>query len=179
MAKSNNQKRQAAAAKGKKALKAKHIAFVVADVEKHRNSKGRIPRGVLQRVFSEHKEVISWLTIDLVKKGLKKAKNVVPVVVSESTMSDLTNPTFEASQDMNEATFYPPRNISITQELEVAQATSKPKGGRPRGTTLKALREKEAKKEALVNDIATTWSGKVEQEKSEGGQVRMKKKRVE
>ena len=72
MAKTNNKKGEAAATKAKRALKAKHVAFVCADIESHCGSNGRIPRGVMQRVFGEHKEIYTWLTIDLVKKGLKK-----------------------------------------------------------------------------------------------------------
>ena len=74
MAKTNNKKADAAAAKAKKGLKARHVAYVCADIESHRNSKGKIPWGIMQKVFNEHKEVVPWLTIDLVKKGLKKRK---------------------------------------------------------------------------------------------------------
>ena len=58
---------------------------------------------------------------------------------------------------------------SLTQVSPSVQnaETSKSKGGRPRGATLRASMEKEAKREALINDIATTWSEKVEEAKSE------------
>ena len=162
MTKTNNKKAEAAAAKAKRALKARHLAFVWAGIETHRGSNGRIPRGVMQRVFEEHKEIYHWLTIDLVKKGLEKAKKNEVVVTETSTISDLTSPTFEGSnQENNEPADPSPMNISNNQELETPLETSKRKVGRPCGTTLKALREKDAKKEALLNDIVTSWSENV------------------
>jgi hypothetical protein len=120
------------------------------------------------------------MTINLVKKGLEKAKKN-EVIVTESTISDLTNPTFEGStsQESSELAVPPPMNISINQEEELPPETSKPKGGRPRGTTLKALREKDAKKEALLNEIAASWSEKLEEEKSRGEKDRMKKNELD
>ncbi len=107
----------------------------------------------------------------LSEKGLEKAKKN-EVVVTETTISDLTNPTFEGSnQENNEPADPPPMNISNNE-------TSKPKGGRPRGTTMKALREKDAKKEALLNDNATSWSEKMQHQKS-GEKDRMKKKELD
>ena len=179
MTKTNNKKAEAAAAKAKRALKARHLAFVCAGIETHRGSNGRIPRGVMQRVFEEHKEIYHWLTIDLVKKGLEKAKKNEVVVTETSTLSDLTNPTFEGSnQENNEPADPSPMNISNNQELETPLETSKRKVGRPCGTTLKALREKDAKKEALLNDIATSWSEKMQHEKS-GERDRMKKNELD
>ena len=174
MTRANNKKREAAAAKARKALRVKHASLVCAEIESHRGLNGRIPRGIIQKVFTEHKHVYTWLTIDVVKKGLEKSKKN-EVVLTETAISDLSNPTFD-SQDSNEPAAVPPAIIQ-EQELppELPLETSKPKGGRPRGTTMKALREKEAKKEALINDIATTWSAKVEEEKSEGEKVRMKR----
>ncbi len=156
MAKRNNKKGEAATAAAKRALRAKHVAFVCADVESHRGSNGRIPRGVMQRVFAEHKEIYHWLTIDLVKKGLKKRKNEEADKIDEA-ISDLTNPTFEGStsQESDEPAAPPPMNISISQDEELQPQTSKPKVGRPRGTTIKATMEKEAKKEALIIDTIT------------------------
>ena len=174
MAKTNNKTREAAAAKAKRVLKAKHVAYVCADIESHRGSNGLIPRGVMQRVFEQHKEIYPWMTIDLVKKGLKKTKKD-GAIVTDSTISDLTNPTFEdTNQESNEPAEPPPMNITINHGLQLPPETSKSKGGRPRCTTLKALREKEAKREALINDIATSWSEKMEQEKSRGEKERMK-----
>ena len=65
-------------------------------------------------------------------------------------------------------------DISITnEELDLPTETSKAKGGRPRGTTIKASIEKESKTEALVMDIASCWSEKVEEKAKE--KIRMKK----
>jgi len=58
MTKTNNKRSKAAAAK------AKHYALI----EPHQGLNGCIPRGVMQKVFKEHKAKIPWLTIDLVKK---------------------------------------------------------------------------------------------------------------
>jgi len=179
MAKTNNKKGEAAAAKAKRALKAKHVAFVCADIESHRGSNGRIPRGVMQRVFGEHKEIYTWLTIDLVKKGLKKRNNEEADKIEEA-ISDLTNPTFEGStsQESRAPAAPPPMNISIIQDEELPPQTSKPKIGRPRGTTMKATMEKEAKKEALIIDITSSWSEKIEKEKAEE-RKRMKKNELD
>ena len=83
----------------------------------------------MQRVFEEHKSVIPWLTIDLVKKGLKKTKNDV-VVVNNSAISELSNPTFEGStnQESDALAAPPPMNINITNHHEeLPPQTSKPK----------------------------------------------------
>ena len=85
----------------------------------------------MQRVFEEHKEIYPWMTIDLVKKGLKKTKKDV-VVVNNSAISELTNPIFECSnQENNEPAEPPPMNISINQELEIPLESSNQKGGWP------------------------------------------------
>ena len=91
--------------------------------------------------------------------------------INDSSISDLTMPTF--ADDINQLSNNdpvqpPPLNIGINQGPQLPQETSKAKGGRPRGTTLKALREKEAKRELLINDIASSWSEKVEQERKAG-----------
>jgi len=131
-------------------------------------------------VFAEHKEIYTWLTIDVVKKGLEKAKKNEVIVTESANISDLTNPTFEVNnQDSIEPAVPPTMNQEQELPPELPPETSKPKGGRPRGTTMKALREKEAKKEALINDIATTWSAKIDQEKSEGEKDRMKRNELD
>ena len=131
-------------------------------------------------MFAEHKEIYTWLTIDVVKKGLEKAKKNEVIVTESANISDLTNPTFEVNnQDSIEPAVPPTMNQEQELPPELPPETSKPKGGRPRGTTTKALREKEAKKEALINDIATTWSAKIDQEKSEGEKDRMKRNELD
>jgi len=179
MAKTTNKKKEAAAAKAKRELKAKHVAFVCADIESQRGSNGRIPRGVMQKVFEQHKEIYPWMTINLVKKGLEKAKKN-EVIVTDSTISDLTNPTFEDNnQDSNEPAVPPTMNQEQELPPELPPETSKRKGGRPRGTTIKATMEKEAKRESLINDIAMSWSEKVEQERTAGEKNRMKRNELD
>ena len=97
MAKTNNKRSEAAAAKAKQVTQARHVAYVCAGIEPHRGSNGHIPRGVMQKVFEEHNAVNPWLKIDLVKKGLKKTKSDM-VVVNISAISELSNPTFESSK---------------------------------------------------------------------------------
>jgi hypothetical protein len=178
MAKTNNKKAEAAAAKAKKGLKARHVAYVCADIESHRNSKGKIPWGIMQKVFNEHKEVVPWLTIDLVKKGLKKRKENKTQDNNKdtSTMSDLTNPTFDGSnQESNQPDAPPPRNIAVSLEPELPPETSKSKGGRPRGTTLRASMEKRSQERGLnernCNDLERKGR------RSEVGKKRKKEKK--
>jgi len=180
MTKTNNKKQAADAAKARKVLKARHVAYVCAEIERHRNPEGKIPWGVVQKVYSKHKELLSWLTLDLVKKGLQKRKgNVTNVINTTTSISDLTNPTFDNSnQESNEQALFPPMDISITHEEEdLPTETSKAKGGRPKGTTIKASIEKEAKTDALIMDIASCWSEKVEEKAQE--KIRMKKNELD
>ena len=180
--KTTKKKNEAAAAKGQRALRAKHVSYVCAEIETHRGSNGRIPRGVMSKVFEEHKQIYPWMTINLIKKGLMKSKLNETPPINDSSISDLTMPTF--ADDINQLTNNdpaqpPPLNIGINQGPQLPQETSKAKGGRPRGTTLKALREKEAKRELLINDIASSWSEKVEQERKAGEKKRMKRNELD
>ena len=101
MTKANNKKREAAAAKARKALRVKHVSLVCAEIESHRGLNGK--------VFTEHKHVYTWLTIDVVKKGLEISKKN-EVVLTETAISDLSNPTFDI-QDSNEPAAAPPALI--------------------------------------------------------------------
>ena len=49
----------------------------------------------MQSLFQEHQQIYTWLTIDLVKRGLKKRKQHE---ANKEAISDLTNPTFDAAQ---------------------------------------------------------------------------------
>jgi hypothetical protein len=131
-------------------------------------------------VFAEHKEIYTWLTIDVVKKGLEKAKKNEVIVTESANISDLTNPTFEVNnQDSIEPAVPPTMNQEQELPPELPPETSKRKGGRPRGTTIKATMEKEAKRESLINDIAMSWSEKVEQERTTGEKNRMKRNELD
>jgi hypothetical protein len=104
---------------------------------------------------------------------------VTNVINTTTSISDLTNPTFDNSnQESNEQALFPPMDISITHEEEdLPTETSKAKGGRPKGTTIKASIEKEAKTDALIMDIASCWSEKVEEKAQE--KIRMKKNELD
>jgi hypothetical protein len=92
MARTTKKKNEAAAAKGQRALRAKHVSYVCAEIETHRGSNGRIPRGIMQKVFEEHKQIYPWMTINLVKKGLMKTKLNETPPINDSSISDLTMP---------------------------------------------------------------------------------------
>ena len=49
----------------------------------------------MQSLFQEHQQIYTWLTIDLVKRRLKKRKQQE---ANKEAISDLTNPTFDAAQ---------------------------------------------------------------------------------
>jgi hypothetical protein len=67
-------KKNHAVSKATMALKADHLESVCAEIESRRSAKGRIPRGEITRVFNENKPIYTWLTIDIIKKALKKCK---------------------------------------------------------------------------------------------------------
>ena len=58
--------------KATRALKARHVASICAELESKRTSTGRIPRGEILRVFNVNKPVYTWLTMDIIKKRFKK-----------------------------------------------------------------------------------------------------------
>ncbi len=60
--------------KASMALKDRHLASVCAEIESKQTSKGCIPKGEVTKVFNDYKPIYSWLTIDILKKGLKKFK---------------------------------------------------------------------------------------------------------
>ncbi len=60
--------------KASRALKAHHVASICAEIESSRTSTGHIPRGEILRVFYINKPVYTWLTMDIIKKRLKKKK---------------------------------------------------------------------------------------------------------
>ena len=55
-----------------KALKARHVACLCSEIESKRSANGRILRGVIQKVVDDNKLIYTWLTVDILKKGLKK-----------------------------------------------------------------------------------------------------------
>jgi len=115
--------------------------------------------------LKEHRPLVPWITIDLIKKGLKKAIGGSNTTIT-TNISDLTEST---ASNISPAAEVGPTNSPLpppaTEDSTSSNATSK-KGGRPRGTTLKSKREKSIKAEELVNDITTEWM-KVKKENEE------------
>ena len=131
-------KKTSAAEKAIKQRKDRHLESVCAEIESLRASNGRIPRGEVARVFNEYKPIYNWLTIDLVKKGLKKYKDKV-IVLDTVLISDLTSDT-TASSELIPTALPPPSNVGFITPLEIIAK----KGGRPIGATINLSREKEA-----------------------------------
>ncbi len=62
-----------AAARATRALKARHLASISGEIDCQRcKDTGRIPGGVILKVLNANKEIYTWLTIDLIRKALKK-----------------------------------------------------------------------------------------------------------
>jgi hypothetical protein len=74
-------------------LKARHIACLCSEIESKRSANGRISRGVIQKVVDDNKLIYTWLTVDILKKGLKKCtkSNSYNNVTTITDISDLTN----------------------------------------------------------------------------------------
>ena len=149
-----------ATAKATRELKARHLASLCAEIESKRSASGRIPRGEISKVFNEQKPIYTWLTMDIIKKGLKRAKGSKTSVL-DTVMSDLTEDTgdFPALNDVSNIP--PPSSIGFSQPPPSPTEIKNKKGGRPTGATLRASREKRQRQELLINDIATEWSEKV------------------
>jgi hypothetical protein len=132
---------------------------------------GRLRRGELEKALKEHKPIIPWITIDLIKKGLKKDSGQTSITTA---ISDLTDSTGASSHDDISQTEIEPNNAPLppvtiaavgTTEAASTNASSR-KVGRPRGTTVKAMKERSLKEEALVNEITTEWAKVKQDERS-------------
>jgi len=158
--KAKKAKEEIAAARKTKVLKARHIAFICAEINSKRLPSGRLRRGELEKVLKEQKPIFPWITIDLIKKGLKKYSGESTTTIT-TTISDLTD--FTASSpdtDISPTSDVEPNNaplppVAIAAVEVSSNGASSKKGGRPRGTTIKAKKEKSVKAEGLVNEIAT------------------------
>jgi hypothetical protein len=136
--KAKKSKEEIASARKTKAIKARHIAFICAEINSKQLPNGRLRRGELAKALKEHKPIIPWITIDLIKKGLKKDSGGGTTTIT-TTISDLTDstasdisPTSEVQP--NNTPPYPPVTIATgATEASFNGATSK-KGGRPHGT---------------------------------------------
>ncbi len=105
----------------------------------------------MARVFIEYNQIYNWLTIDLIKKGLKKYKDKV-IVLDTVLISGLTSNTTASSELIPTAIPFP-SNLRFIPLLEI---TAK-KGGCPIGGTINLSREKEAQVELLINNITAVW----------------------
>jgi hypothetical protein len=56
-----------------KELKARHVPCLCSEIERKRSANGRIPQGVIQKVANDNKVMYTWLTVDVLKKGLRNA----------------------------------------------------------------------------------------------------------
>ena len=156
--KAKQSKEEVLLAKKTRILKARHIAFICAEINSKRLPNGRLRRGEINKALKEHKTVSPWITIDLIKKGLKKdyAQPVATNIVSN--ISDLTGDT---PNDVSPSTEEEPNDTPPFPPITIAAAdasSSSKKVGRPRGTTVKAIKERSLKDEVLVNEITTEWA---------------------
>lgn len=177
MAINNNKKGSKKAVKAKKDkakftkatrdLKSRHLAAVCAEINSRRGSNGRIPRGEMAKVFQEYKPIYSWLTIDIIKKGLNKSKldpSIISIYNDTAVISDLTDTTTGTSA-ADISSFPPPASIgfvSNSNTSDPSENTTK-KIGRPKGTTVKASRERMERIEDMTNSIVMEWKEKVDQ----------------
>ncbi len=113
----------------------------------------------MARVFIEYNPIYNWLTIDLIKKGLKKYKDKV-IVLDTVLISGITSNTTASSELIPTAIPFP-SNVRFIPPLEI---TAK-KGGCPIGGTINLSREKEAQVELLINNITAVRDEKVTQHK--------------
>lgn len=104
-------KKSNAASKATKALKARHLESVCAEIESRRSSTGRIPRGEITRVLNENQPIYTWLTIDIIKKALKKSKGRSNGNLE--TISDLTEPTIVSAEAIVGPNIPPPCTIGF------------------------------------------------------------------
>ena len=88
--KAKNTKKEIASARKTRALKARHIAYICAEINSKRLPNGRLRRGELEKALKEHKPIIPWITIDLITKGLKKDLRGSNTTIT-TTISDLTD----------------------------------------------------------------------------------------
>jgi hypothetical protein len=162
--------------KATRVLKARHVESVCAEIESLRGPNGRIPRGAMAKVYEQNKAIYSWLTIDVIKKCLKKRKEN-PALVDRTIISDLTEDSSDPPPIDNPSNLPPPSSIGINNTGQNDSSDSCKKGGRPKGATIRASRDKVEQTEALIQEIASEWSEKVRAKSVENG--RMKKNELE
>jgi hypothetical protein len=111
--------------KATRALKARHLDSVCAEIESLRASNGRIPRGELMKVYEQNNAIYSWLTIDIIKKCLKKRREN-PVTLDTTIISDLTEDSGATPTD-NPPNLLPPSLIGVNNDQISDTITEAPK----------------------------------------------------
>jgi hypothetical protein len=66
--KAKKSKEEIASATKTKALKARHIAFICAEINSKRLPNVHLRRGEIEKALKKHKLIIPWITIDLIIK---------------------------------------------------------------------------------------------------------------
>jgi hypothetical protein len=157
VAKTNVKASLMAKAKTTKDLKAHWLASICTEiVESLRASNGWISKGEITKVYEQNKLIYSWLSIDIVKKWLKKWK--VEKNLDNTVISDLADNSIVANVTVDTSTLSPspPSSIGISDEPHSNSDNIMKKGGHSKGATMHASCEKEEQKEHLK----TEWSEK-------------------
>jgi hypothetical protein len=145
--------------KASRALKARHLDSVCAEIESLRASNGWIPRGEISKVYELDKAIYSWLTIDIIKKCLKKRREK-PVTLDSTIISNLTED-FGATPTENPPNLPLPSLFGVNND-QISATEAPKKEEPPKGATMRASREKEEQMSRLIiNEIASEWSEKV------------------
>jgi len=109
------------------------------------------------KVYEQNKAIYSWLTIDIIKKCLKKRREN-PVTLDTTIISDLTEDSGATPTD-NPPNLPPPSLIGVNND-QISDTS----------------REKEEQMSRLINEIASEWNEKVKVKPEKG---RMKKNELE
>jgi hypothetical protein len=110
-------------------------------------------------VANDNKLIYNWLTVDILKKGLKKYTKSNSSTNNGTTITDISDLTNECfCPDCNGEVNPVPAVVGISHESsQYLESHSEKRGGRPKGSTIQAARDKAKRKEELLNDIATSW----------------------
>ncbi len=111
--------------KATRTLKARNLDSVCAEIESLRASNGQIPRVELMKVYEQNKAIYSWLTIDIIKKCLKKRREN-PVTLDTTIISDLTEDSGATPTD-NPPNLPPPSFIGVNNDQISETVTEAPK----------------------------------------------------
>jgi hypothetical protein len=165
--KSIKKKREIASkCKATRELRARHLASLCAEFESLRGANGRIPRGALSQIISLNKGVYNWLTIDILKKSLKKrdySKDQLREPIKDTAIiSDLTDDKYNAQSNVGPSVNnIPPPTIVGTNALQNITNVIPKRGGHPKGATIVASRAKIEQRELLLDESTADWSKQV------------------